>query len=82
MQEINRLSSTFNIGVIKLNLISPDNSEILVQPRRKETLDGETMNKLFNINKDFREFVQTVLKSININQVVYNGSDKILSIND
>ena len=78
MQEINRLCSAFQIGVIKLNLINPDNSEIIVPARRKETLDGETMNKLFSINKDFREFVQTVLKSININQVVHNGLDKIL----
>lgn len=82
MQEINRLCSAFQIGVIKLNLINPDNCEIIVPARRKETLDGETMNKLFSINKDFREFVQTVLKSININQVVYNGLDKILSKND
>lgn len=82
MQEINRLSSAFNIGVIKLSLINPINSEIIVPARRKETLDGETMNKLFNVNRDFREFIQTVLKSININQVVHNGLDKILSIHD
>lgn len=82
MQEISRLSSAFSIGVIKLNLINPDNSKVIVPSRRKETLDGETMNKLFTINNDFREFVQTVLKSININQIVHNGLDKIMSIND
>ena len=82
MQKINRLSSAFSIGVIKLNLKDPDNSKVIVSARRKETLDGETMNKLFTINSDFREFVQTVLKSININQIVKNGLDKVMSIND
>ena len=82
MQEINRLSSAFSIGVIKLNLINPDNSEIIAPARRKEALDGETMNKLFNINRDFREFVQTVLKSININQKVHHGLDKVPSKSD
>lgn len=82
MQELNRLSRAFSIGVIKLDLIDPDNSEIVVPSRRKETLDGETMNKLFNINNDFKEFVQTVLKSININQIIHDRLDKILSINN
>ena len=40
------------------------------------------MNKLFDINKNFREFVQVVLDSININQIVHNGLDKVLSTNE
>ena len=82
MQEINRLSSAFNIGVIKLNLLDVDSSEVIVPARRKDKLDGETMNKLFDINKNFREFVQVVLDSIKINQIVHNGLDKVLSTNE
>lgn len=79
MQEINRLSSAFNIGIIKLNLLEIESSEVLFPARRKDKLDGETMNKLFDINKNFREFVQVVLDSIKINQIVHNGLDKVLS---
>lgn len=82
MKEINRLSSAFNIGIIKLNLLDVNSSEILVPARRKDKLDGETMNKLFDINKNFRKFVQIVLDSIKINQIVHNGLDKILSTDE
>lgn len=78
MQEINRLSNAFNIGVIKLDLSEIESSEVLFPARRKEKLDGETMNKLFDINKNFREFVQVVLDSIKINQIVNNSLDKVL----
>lgn len=82
MQEIHRLSSAFNIGVIKLNLLCIDSSEIIAPARRKDTLDGETMNKLFNINENFREFIQIVLDSIKVNKIIYDGLDKILSLNE
>ena len=82
MQEINRLSSAFNIGVIKLNLLDINSSEVIFPARRKDKLDGETMNKLFDINKNFRDFVQVVLDSIKINQIVHNGLDEVLSTNE
>lgn len=80
MQEINRLSTAFGIGVIKLNLENPLLTKIIVPSKRKDVLDAETMNKLATINPDFKEFVQIVLKSININQVIYNGLDKVISL--
>lgn len=40
------------------------------------------MNKLFEINKNFREFVQVALDSIKINQIVHNGLDKVLSTSE
>lgn len=82
MQEINRLFSAVNIEVIKLNLLDVDSSEVIVTARRKYKLDGETMNKLFDINTNFREFVQVVLDSIKINQIVHNGLDRVLSTNE
>lgn len=78
MQEINRLSSAFNIGIIKLNLLDVYSSEVIVPAKKKDKLDGETMNKLFDINKDFREFVKIVLDSIKINQIVHHGLDNVL----
>lgn len=82
MQEINRLSSAFNIGVIKLNLLDVESSEVIVQASRKDKLDGETMNKLFDINKNFKEFIKIVLDSIKINQIVNHGLDKVLSADE
>lgn len=79
IQEINRLSSAFGIGVIKLNLINCEESEILFPSIRKHVLDGETMNKLFNINIDFRDFVQTAIDSIKINHPVVDKFDSVLS---
>lgn len=79
IQEINRLSSAFGIGVIKLNLINCEESEILFPSRRKHVLDGETMNKLFNINGDFREFVQAAIDSIKINHPVADKFDSVLN---
>lgn len=82
IQEINRLSSAFGIGIIKLNLTNCEESEILFPSRRKHVLDGETMNKLFNINTDFREFVQATIDSIKINHPVADKFDSVLSKGD
>lgn len=82
IQEINRLSSAFGIGVIKLNLINCEESEILFPSMRKHVLDGETMNKLFTINIDFREFVQAAIDSIKINHPVADKFDSVLSKTD
>lgn len=79
IQEINRLSSAFGIGVIKLNLTNCEESEILFPSMRKRVLDGETMNKLFTINVDFREFVQAAIDSIKINHPVADKFDSVLN---
>lgn len=79
IQEINRLSSAFGIGGIKLNLTNCEESEILFPSMRKRVLDGETMNKLFTINIDFHEFVQATIDSIKINHPVVGKFDSVLS---
>jgi len=82
MQEINRLSSAFGIGVIKLNLINCEESTILFPAMRKHVLDGETINKLFKINPDFCEFVKVVIDNINYKYPVVDKFDAILSTED
>ncbi|HOV14607.1 MAG TPA: HTH domain-containing protein, partial [Spirochaetota bacterium] len=44
--EIKRLSSSFGIGVIKLDIDDPDSSEILFPARQKDVIDIETVNKI------------------------------------
>ena len=57
--ELSRLSTSFGIGIIKLNIEDPDSSEIVFPAKYRETLDWETINKLA-MNRDFREFIHRV----------------------
>ena len=70
-----RLSSSFNIGVIKLDITNPEMSEIMLPAHFKENLD--TINKLA-INKDFKEFLTKVQKDLKSNEVYKEQYDKIL----
>ncbi len=58
-EELSRLSTSFGIGVIKLNLEDPHSSEIVFPAKYREALDWETINKL-TMNYDFKEFLTTV----------------------
>lgn len=57
--ELSRLSTSFGIGVIQLNIEDPYSSEIIFPAKYRENLDWETINKLA-MNTDFREFISTV----------------------
>jgi uncharacterized protein len=75
LNELKRLSTSFGIGVIKLDVHDPDSSEILFPSRSSENLDWETMNKL-TMNKDFIEFLKRVnndLKSREIRKEWYDS---------
>ena len=58
-EELSRLSTSFGIGVIKLNIEDPHSSEIIFPAKIRDTLDWETINKL-TMNADFKEFITTV----------------------
>ena len=57
--ELSRLSTSFGIGVIQLNIEDVDSSEIIFPASNRENLDWETINKL-TMNTDFKEFISTV----------------------
>jgi len=57
--ELSRLSTSFGIGVIKLNVEEPNSSEISYPSKIREVLDWENINKL-TMNSDFRDFIETV----------------------
>ncbi|MCX8472925.1 MAG: HTH domain-containing protein [Sediminibacterium sp.] len=57
--ELSRLSTSFGIGVIQLNIEDADSSEIIFPAKYRETLDWVTINKLA-MNIDFKEFITTV----------------------
>lgn len=73
-EELSRLSTSFGIGVIELNLEDPHSSEVLIPAKYKKNLDWEGINKLA-MNSDFKDFIETVkidLTSKKIHKKEYN----------
>jgi hypothetical protein len=68
LSELSRLSASFGIGLIRLEIEDPNSSEIILQPKTREYLDWETINKL-TMNTDFKEFLnyqyQEKMKKLN-----------------
>jgi len=60
LAELERLASSFGIGIIHLDPADIDSSGILYPARGRETLDWETINKLCEHNSDFEKFLQDV----------------------
>jgi hypothetical protein len=60
LAELERLSSSFGIGIIQLHLSDFNASTVLFPASTREVLDWETVNKLCEQNKDFAKFIQDV----------------------
>jgi len=60
LSELERLSASFGIGLIVLDLDDIDSSSVLFSARPKDYLDWETMNKLCEQNRDFETFIDDV----------------------
>ncbi|MCS6990749.1 MAG: HTH domain-containing protein [Chitinophagales bacterium] len=76
MEELSRLSASFGIGIIHLNIQNIHDSQILFQAKHRDALDWTTINKLTQMNSDFREFITTVkidLSSRKIHRKEYNA---------
>jgi uncharacterized protein len=58
--ELERLASSFGIGIIHIDPTDIDGSTILYPARRRSVLDWETINKLSEQNDDFRTFLRDV----------------------
>jgi len=60
LAELERLASSFGIGIIHLDPADIDSSSILYPARGRDSLDWETINKLCEQNSDFEKFLQDV----------------------
>jgi len=78
---LKRLSQSFGIGVIELDLQNPDESEVLFTARPNLKPDWETVNHIARLNEDFAAFVASVQKSIKINEVSDKAFDDLLDDN-
>jgi len=74
--ELQRLSNSFGIGVIEIDLNDPDSTAVLFQAREQE-LDWDAINKLCEINPDFEEFLRRVQTDLNSNEVRVEKYDPI-----
>ena len=74
--ELRRLSSSFGIGIIKLDTQDPDATEIIYPARYTEQLDWDTINKL-TMNADFKDFISRVNKDIRNNEIYKEQYDII-----
>ena len=80
--ELRRLSTSFGIGVIRLNTEEPDSCEILFPARSRDSIDWETVNKLSSMNTDFREFLKRVQNDLKSREVRKEMYDKVLQKED
>lgn len=78
LSELARLSSSFGVGVIEIDIDDPNSSTIKFPAQARENLDWETINKLTVMNKDFKQFIKRVRIDIKSNEIRKEKYDKIL----
>lgn len=79
LAELERLASSFGIGIIQLDPSSIDDSRILFPARLKTMLDWEAINKLCEQNRDFSQFLQDVKIDFESKRIHRSEYDEILS---
>jgi len=75
--ELSRLSSSFGIGLILLDLRNVAESEIVFRARARETIDWETVNKLARQNEEFDRFLSRVKIDVTSKHIHKSEYDKI-----
>lgn len=60
MKELRLLSAAHGIGLIKLNVEDPSESEVMIPARERAAVDWDMVNRLAKENRDFREFVKRI----------------------
>lgn len=78
LSELKRLSISFGVGIIQLDLDDIDSSKILYPARTKNQLDWETMNKLSGQNDDFKQFLADVKIAFDEQRIFESMHDKII----
>ena len=77
--ELKRLSTSFGVGIIRLDTAEPNSSEILLPANERESLDWETMNKLAEMNDDFRQFLKRIKMDMHSREIRKEKYDKVRS---
>ena len=81
LEELERLNNSFGIGFIQLNS-NPEKSRIMFSPKDKQ-LDFKTVERLCNINPDFKVFIKQIEKIITASdKYVYDVKKGLIDICD
>lgn len=59
-QELRMLSALHGIGVILLSTDNPSESDLLLPAQKRSTIDWQSVNRIVEENKDFRDFTDLV----------------------
>ena len=78
LAELARLSASFGIGIIHLQLLDFDSSSVLFPARLRDMLDWETVNKLCDQNRDFAKFIEDVKIDFDGARIHPSEYDKII----
>lgn len=78
LAELERLASSFGIGIIHLDPQDIDASSIVYPARIKDSLDWETINKLCEQNTDFEKFLQDVKIDFESRRIHKSEYDEVL----
>ena len=76
--ELQRLSNSFGIGIIKLNVKSINESDVVFPARSKEIIDWDTVNRLAEDSPDFKRFISNLVEDIKLGKIKSNY-DKVMN---
>lgn len=79
--EIQRLSNSFGIGIIKLNPANIEESEIICNAHPREIIDWDTLDRLAEDSPDFRAFISDIKEDLTVAKVK-STYDRIISDDD
>ncbi len=79
--ELSRLSTSFGIGTIKLDIEAPEGSEVVFPAKERSQVDWDTVNKL-TMNNDVKQLLVRLKKDLNNQEVIKEQYDKIHSGED
>ena len=77
-EELGRLSASFGIGIIQLDIEDPESSQILFfSEKADKKLDWDTLNKLAN-NADVKHLIKHIKNNVTTNEIVKEFYDCVL----
>ena len=77
--ELQRLSASFGIGIIELDLEDPNASHVLFPAKERDALDWEALNKVA-MNKDVQDLLKRIGTDLRAKEVRLEEYDKVLVV--
>jgi len=79
LDELGRLANAYGIGVIKLDLVNPDESRVLYDAHYNESIEWGFVNYLFELNADYKMFIEASIDIMKTEALYREKFDKVLS---